>query len=388
MKGSISTRQKCAVCGGKLVHDDRHHGCFCPEHPKVGATKFIVRFPGGIYVNHVNYEAAAQQLNYLRHEKGVRQERFNPDDYRSAAPNSFESLAPKYLRRKEGRASYKDMARMINRAAQYFGRTNIREITGADVEDYLFAIPDISEKTRHNHGSQLSDFWKWCLARGNIITLAEMPIFPKIEFELGYRNTTDWHTQNQVIEKLAEHPNPKVVFGCDMLRTYTAIRPTDLRRMSEGSLSDDGWLTIQNPTKLKNKFKRIHLHPDHIAEWQRLQHLYPAHPEMLFFRHTAGNALAKADSPFGIRYLAKMWTNAAEAVGLFGVSLYPGTKHTTATETAKLLGREAAKKASGLSNIAFERYCVVEDNSAYQTVTAIREKMNGKVIELDSKKAI
>lgn len=386
MKGSISTRQKCVVCGGKLIHDERRHGCFCADHAQVGATKFIVRFPGGIFANYANYDAAAQFLNYLRHEKGVRQDRFNPEDYKSAKPNSFASLAPKYLRRKKDRASYKDIARMINRAAEYFGPTNVREINGADIEDYLYAIPDISEKTRFNHCSQLSDFWTWTLRRGNIITLAEMPIFPKIDFELGWRNYTDWETQNKVIEALAEHPNPKVVFGCDMLRTYTAIRPTDLRRLTEGSFSEDGWLTIKNPTKLKNKFKRIHLHPDHIEEWRRLQDLYPAHPDMPFFRHTAGNALAKPDSTFGIRYLAKMWTKAAESIGLFGVSLYPGTKHTTATETAKLLGREAAKKASGLSNPAFNRYCDVEDDSAYQTVSAIRAKMSGEVVPLKRKK--
>lgn len=387
MQGSITTRQKCPVCKGSLAHDERRHGCFCPAHPQIGATKFIVRFPGGIFTNHSDYNAAAQQLNYLRHEKGARQQRFNADDYRAAKPNSFGALAGRYLKRKEQRASYRDIKRYIERAAVHFGATNVREINGADIEDYLFSLIGITEKTRANHCSQLSDFWKWCLARGNIITLAEMPIFPKIEFDLGYRKITDWETQSKVLEKLAENPNPKVWFACELLRTYTALRPEDLRRVSEGSLNEADFLTVTNPTKLKNRFKRIKLVPDHAEEWRRLRREYPAHPDMPFFRHTSGKGGIQADEIFGKDFLRKQWTKAAEAVGLFGVSLYPGTKHTTATETAQLYGKQSALDASGLTNKAFERYCQVEEEGAFETVTAIHKKMDGQVVRLRRKAA-
>lgn len=93
------------------------------------------------------------------------------------------------------------------------------------------------------------------MARGNIITLAEMPTFPEIGYTLGYRKITTWEVQASVLDKLKEISTPKVHLAIGMLCTYTALRPEDIRRITEGSLDDNGWLTITKPTKLKNKFK-------------------------------------------------------------------------------------------------------------------------------------
>jgi len=377
MKGSISSRQKCFLCSAQLIHDEKRKGCFCKKHPHVSATRFVVRFPGGIYQNFKTYESATQYLNYLRHEKGSRKNRFNPDDYRSAKPNSYLALKDKYLARKKERATYKKIKSYIERAGDHFGLINIREITGEDIEDYLYSIPGISEKTRYNHMTQLRNFWNWCLKRGNIITLAEMPSFPDIDYELGYRKITDWETQELVLGKVKEisyHINPKIWLGIDMLATYTALRPDDLRRIKESSLDDNGFLVIHNPTKLKNKFKTLRIHEDHINEWKTLQNKYPALPEMPFFRHIKGIGGATPNSVFGDKYFYKWWVKACQKVGLVDVPLYPGTKHTTATETAKLLGTDDARIASGLTNKAFDRYCQVENTKSLDIVSAIRRK--------------
>ena len=245
MKGSIITTQKCTVCNGPLVHNEKRHGCFCKKHPDVAATRFIVRFPGGIFQRYKSYEAASQSLNYLRYEKRNRKGRFNPDDYRAIRPNSFKALKDKYLAGKKDRATYNKIKSYINRAADHFQLINIREINGADIEDYLYSIPDISEKTRFNHMTQLRDFWKWCLARGNIITLAEMPTFPVIEYTLGYRKITNWETQEKVIEKVKEisaHINPKIWLGIDMLATYTALSPMTFEESQRAAwMPMDGW---------------------------------------------------------------------------------------------------------------------------------------------------
>lgn len=379
MKGSIITRQRCFICNSQLIHDEKRHGCFCKEHPHVAATQFVVRFPGDIYQNHKSYESATQTLNYLRHEKGTRGQKFNPDDYKSIRPNSVMGLKVKYLARKKGLASYGKIEHSLNLASIHFGPTNVREITGADIEDYLYGILHISEKTRKNHCDYLCNFWKWCLSRG-VITLAEMPVFPKIDYKLGYRKITDWGTQGTVLEKVREisKQNPKVYLAIDMLATYTKLRPEDIRRITEGSLDDNGWLTINNPTKLKNKFKYIHLHPDHVEALRLLQRQSPALPDVHFFRDT------KTGKVFGKNHLYKWWNRACDLIGLKGVPLYPGTKHTTATETAKLLGTDKARGASGLTNKAFDRYCQVENDDCYEVVTAIR-KQKADVIPLKRK---
>jgi hypothetical protein len=383
MEGGIYTREKCPKCGKSLKHIDGRKGCFCPTHPDIRASSFIVKFPGGIYQRHKSYEGAAQSLNYLRHEKGSRKSCFNPDDYRSVKPNSFSALKEKYLARKTDRVTYKKIERIINLASGYFGPMNVREITGADIEDYLYSIKGISEKTRSNHCTQLHNFWFWCLARGNIITLAEMPTFPKIDYELGYRKITTWEIQESVIAKVKEisyHINPKIWFGIDMLANYTSLRPDDLRRISEGSLDNNGWLTIHNPTKKKNKFKYIKLHPDHVEEWRNIQLKYPAMSGVPFFRHISGIGGSRPNEIFGDKYLYKYWDKGCKEVGLIGVPLYPGTKHTTATETAKYMGTDKAKNASGLTNKAFERYCQVENTDAFEVVTEIRKRKKGKIM--------
>jgi hypothetical protein len=204
-----------------------------------------------------------------------------------------------------------------------------------------------------------------------------MPAFPEIDYELGRRKLTDWETQEQIITKvkeISEHVNPKIWFGIDMLATYTALRPDDLRRVYENSLDRSGILIIHNPTKKKNKFKTIRLIEDHAKLWAQLQKQFPAMPDMPFFRHTTGINRVQADTPFGDKYLYKWWMKACKEVGLEGVPLYPGTKHTTATETARLLGTDKARTASGLSNKAFDRYCDVENNDTFEIVTAIRKK--------------
>lgn len=390
MKGSIVTNQKCTICNGPLVHDEKRHGCFCKNHPHIAATRFIVRFPAGIFQRHRSYDSASQALNHLRYEKGNRKERFNPDDYKAIRPNSFIALKDKYLARKKDRATYRKIEGYINKASNHFQLTNIREITGADIEDYLYSISGISEKTRFNHMTQLRDFWKWCLARGNIISLAEMPTFPEIEYTLGYRKITDWKTQEEVIKKVREisyHINPKIWLGIDMLATYTALRPDDLRRVTECSLDANGWLVIHNPTKKKNKFKTIHLHEDHVMAWKKLQKEYAALPDIPFFRHVAGISGCVANEKFGDKYLYKWWVKACEQIGLEGVPLYPGTKHTTATETAKMLGTDKARSVSGLTNKAFDRYCQVENDGSLEVIKAIiKMKKKADVIQFKKKK--
>jgi hypothetical protein len=50
------------------------------------------------------------------------------------------------------------------------------------------------------------------------------------------------------------------------------------------------------------------------------------------------------------------------------------------------LGAENARNASGLTNKAFDRYCQVENNGAFEVVTQIRQlKKNANVIKFRKK---
>ncbi len=70
MSGNISTEEKCSVCKGKMLHDERRQGCYCLVHTKVAATRlFRVRFGRKINKRYHRYDLAYQFLMGLRYEK-------------------------------------------------------------------------------------------------------------------------------------------------------------------------------------------------------------------------------------------------------------------------------------------------------------------------------
>ena len=387
MKGNIYTRQKCPICKGKMTHSERKGGCFCEKHKKVSATRFIVQF-NRVFKNFTSYAEASQFLNGLRY-KSV-EGTFDAKDYRKDKPYGFSTLTEKYLKRKEQRKSYVQIKRYMKVAGDYFAQRNVKEITGADIEDYLFSIPGISEKTRANYKTQLHDFWQWILQRG-VITLAQVPVFPKIDYELGFRKITTWETQDAIIAevaRLADNINPKISFGIELLATYTALRPDDLRRITEADFDEKhSMLIIHTPTKVKNKFKTIRLVEEHAEQWIELRNINRGLPHMPYFRHTAGISGVAPEAPFGERYFYKWWKKACKNLGIEDLDLYGGTRHTTTTELARSAGTDNAKKASGHdTNKAFDRYCQVQDKTAFEMSKLIVKKKKKTVVKLRGKK--
>ncbi len=387
MKGNIITTEKCMICGATLKHDDRRHGLFCPEHPQISCVKvFVVRFGRHIQRQFNNYDKAAQFLNGLRFKTG--EGSFDLKDYASDKPYSFRVLSEKYLKRKKHLKSFKEKRRHIKVAQEYFYDGNVKYITGADIEDYLFDIKNISEKTRANYASALSDFFKWVLKR-QIIKI--IPPFPEINFELGYRTITDPQTQRAIIEKvrdLSEDKNPKIWFGIDLLATYVNLRPGDLLKIKEKDIDlIHGVITIHYPTKAKNKIKTVRLLPDHIEEFKELKEQFPALPELKFFRHHGGIPSQKPNTPFGPKYFKVWWDRACEKLGVQGLDLYGGTRHTSTTEIARLAGTQNAREASAHeTNKAFDRYCQFQNDTAFKMAGLLRKnKTDAEVLEFPKK---
>ncbi len=384
MKGNIITREKCFICKKTLKHDDRRHGLFCLDHPQVAAVKnFTVRFGREIQKQFRSYELAAQFLNGIRFKTS--EGSFDVRDYQPDKPFSFLNLSEKYLKRKSSLKSFKEVKRHIKVAQDYFQDRNVKEILGAEIDDYIFSIPGISEKTRANYLSRLSDFWKWMLQR-QVITLVQMPIFPKIDYELGYRKITDIETQEAIIQKVFDMTfdlNPKIWLGVDLLATYVNLRPGDLLKLKERDVDlVHGELVFHYPTKKKNKLKKTRLLDHHIDIIKEIKSKYPALPETLFFRHHGGVKSVGPGQPFGPKYLRVNWNNACVKLGVEGLDMYGGTRHTTTTEIARRAGTANARKASAHeTNTAFDRYCQFQDDTAFDMAKIVKGK-KAKVIKL------
>ena len=74
-------------------------------------------------------------------------------------------------------------------------------------------------------------------------------------------------------------------------------------------------------------------------------------------------------------------------MGIEGLDLYGGTRHTTTTEIAKLEGKAAAKKHSGhRTNKAFDRYCQMDEKeSSDMAQYIIKRKTGADVLEFKKK---
>ena len=372
MKGYIGSREKCEICQGRLVHDERRKGCFCLGHPHVCARTYYVKFGRDIYKRFKNYDLASRFLTGLRFKSD--EGSFDKRDYRKDNPLGFENQVEKYLEYKANtnidKKTVQSYRNFLTRAIKQWRNKSIKEITDGDVEDLLFdqswKTPKgdpASLKTRHNMKSCLNDFWSWVVRREkrsgkNII---EMPVFPEISYTLGWRNRTDIQTLVAIldeIKRISWDINPKIWFGINLITKNIDVRPGEMRMVKEKDINlESGYILISKPKEgIKDFGKYAYLDEDDIAFIRGLP--TKGLPFMYFFRHKTGRSGVKAEEQFGPKYFKRWWDKACKNIGVEGVGLYGGTKHTIATALGQVLTPEEIKRGGtgSRTNKAFDRY--------------------------------
>ena len=382
MKGNIYTAQKCPSCGEKMIHEERQNNCICIKCKIPASGGYFVRFGRDICKRFRNdYLAAAQFLNGLRFKTA--EGTFDQRDYQKDFPLGFIKQAEKWLNVKKASvkpSSHRNLSNYMKKAMNIWGDTNIKVINYGMIEDFLYNPTVVkNDKTRANMKSCLHDFFNWVSKRERI----PVPSFPDCKFDLGTRPITDWNTQTSIIDevhKISNEINPKIWFGIELLSSYVELRPGDLLRITEADYNEKhSVITISNPTKSKNKFKSIRLNPEHAELFISLKNKYTGMPNMPFFRHTSGINRIQPNTPFGEKYFYKWWVKACDNLGIKNLDLYGGTRHTTTTELARLVGTDGARKATGHeTNKAFDRYCQHQDDSAFEMSQIIIQKKRGK----------
>lgn len=124
MLDNIYTTQRCPVCKGKMVHDERKGGCFCSNHPDVASSGgFYVKFGRAHFKRFESYLEASRHLNGLRFQKDHGQ--YDPRDWQRDHPLGFVTQASKWLEfnKKQGLkdSTIENLGREINRATRHFG---------------------------------------------------------------------------------------------------------------------------------------------------------------------------------------------------------------------------------------------------------------------------
>jgi integrase len=312
-------------------------------------------------------------LNVSRHEG-----KLDARDYRRDNPMGFQVQAENYLEKRKGKVKdFRHIETHIKRAIAYFGGKNIKEIGFAELDDYQSSLKG-KGKTIHNYMTSLHTFFEWFHKREKSRGYM-MPDFPVIDFELGWRKIVDKPTQGAIIEevkRISFHINPRIWFGISLLANFPKVRPEELRMVNEGDIDrKTGEVWIRH-TK-EGREKRIYLLEEDLA-FIRLQP--ESFGKMPFFRHMSRRKgihrkyVADSQGRFGEKYLYKWWVQACSNLGVDGVDLYGGTKHSTVTAARKIMTPEEIRRyvTEHQTNVAFDRYLQVDADAQREASAKIR----------------
>jgi len=316
-------------------------------------TGYRVKFQG-IYKRFKNLQEAERFLNRLRHEYD--QGTFDKRDWLASKPLGFSNLVDDWLamRTKQVRCP-NNLVYHMDYATAFFQNTNIKNIQYSELEAFYLSLPGkLSEKTKANVFTTLHSFFAWIIKREkrNKRTL-EWPEFPTIPFELRRRPTISREQQLAILDWLRQAAPHKVWLAIKWLITYPSIRPGELIEIKEGDINRElGVIYVRD-----NKGKRTKTVP--VLDIDRPFIRNRALSYLFFFRHEQRRGIAPHQrGKFGKRCLYTWWQKSCRDLGIRGIDLYGGTRHST-VQWLRLQGRtpEEIKRATMHSTTkSFDRY--------------------------------
>ncbi|MEW6291007.1 MAG: hypothetical protein AB1545_14265 [Thermodesulfobacteriota bacterium] len=360
MRGSIYSEQKCSLCGSAFTHDENRSGLFCPSHPDQRATgKFIVRFGRDITKRFSHFIDAERFLTGIRYE--VDRNTFDVRDYKKDNPLGFENLASKWLiikKRDLAYNSFRNVERYIRKGIDKWGQKSIKSIKFADIQELLYE-QTCSSKTVYDMKTWLQQFFKWIADNEDWY---RPPKFPEIKYELGWRTIIDKETQGRILDevkRISFDYNPKIWLAIKWLSVYVKLRPIELLKLKEKEIGVNGFIVVPPKVAKERKSKIIPLLDEDI---DFLNSMPRGFPDMPFFRHTKHTRGVRENRQFGRTYLYEWWKQACGNLGIEGVDLYGGTRHSTVTALSRYFSRDEIKEhATGHdTSKAFERYMQAE----------------------------
>jgi len=359
-------KERCPVCSGGFKHVELK-GVVCPDHPQCEAQHLVVRFQQLCKCFNRDYRGAYQLLNGLRFQYSRGQ--FDIRDWRKDAPLGFGTLVEKYLETKRFKpVAHKKYMQRLRFAVDVWGNKNIKEIQYGEIEAFLLRLEGmgLSSKYRFDILWCLRMFWNWVARIGTVgggINRSQIPEFPHVKYDMPLRAIVPKETQTKILDKIRERTweeNPRIYVACLFLSTYINMRPNELRQIKEGDLElEHARIKLTSTKEGHEKFVYL------LEEDVELLRGFPkGFPQLHFFRHLQGNGSAKPGQQFGSSFLWNEWRKACVDLGVEGVPLYPGTRHSTEVALREAGNSpEAIWRAAGTrSNMARQRYLLVQGN--------------------------
>ena len=140
--------------------------------------------------------------------------------------------------------------------------------------------------------------------------------------------------------------------------------------LTEGQIDRNrGLLTVLPEYAKEHRLKVVPLLDSDLS---LLEMFPPDHQSLPFFRHEIGRFAGQC---FGSQLLWKVRKTACASLGVEGVDLYGGTKHSTATALRKVASYDEVRKATGhTTNKAFDHYLRLE-GEAMKDLYALRQDL-------------
>jgi len=170
-------------------------------------------------------------------------------------------------------------------------------------------------------------------------------------------------------------PNRKVYLGIKWLATYISVRPVEMITLKEGDIDlKNGYLYFPHPKE--KKYKSVPILPEDVELIKSFPLSFPALP---FFRHNGGIQGVADNEGFGQKYFYKWWIKACLNLGIEGVDLCGGTRHSSVRALRAYRSPEEIKRAAmSETNKAFERYMGKDSDDDLRSVY----QQSAKVIAL------
>jgi hypothetical protein len=393
MKGGIYTEEKCSVCGGAMRDNGKNAVC-CPSHPRQKASTYIVRFGRSIYKRSIDYKEASRFLTGLRFKTD--EGSYDARDYKRANPLGFSNLADKYLAIKIQTVkpgTMRSLKPLMDRAKTHFDQMNVKEIGYGELEDFLLGLKGhgLSSKTIFNLRASLHNFFRW-LVRRKELTKEQMPDFPEMTFEMSLRNIIDKDTQQAILDQIHADTfakNPRIWLAIKWCATYIHVRPGELLQILEQDIN----LGLGTVSLKDHKTVRHTQSPKVIPllseDVEIIRTLPRGFPNMHFFRRDLGGGGRKAGTPFGKNLLYDTWKSACKKLGIEGVDLYGGTRHSSTQALRDFLTPDEIQELTGDTSDAFARYYRVQLGTMRAGFSLTRNWKDGKqVLKLEDRQKL
>ena len=301
----------------------------------------------------------------------------DPRDYRADNPLGFANMAKKFLHSKRLLKGVKKYEQRLRFGIQEWGNRNIKHIGFGEINELIIKLGEAGYSSKYVKDIRdiIKSYYLWLWNTGEI-KYDQIPKFPTVKYSMAYRNVITKKQQGAILNQIKKDTlfNPRIYIGIRFLTTYINVRPSELISIREKDIDlDNQRILIRGKYVKTGEPKYIYLLA---ADISLLESCGTSFGNLRFFRHIKGRGGNQPNSKFGKGYLYKWWKKACGNLGITGVDLYGGTRHSSAIDLRKRHSPEAVKRATQhKNNEAFDRYLQVTGDELRELYADTRTKV-------------